>query len=306
MRICFHLHGYTSFLGALRRRICNATSLLLSNAVFVSNDSAAVVLKLYFSSFAFLAALYAVFWLIDAPMKRNFGVSGVEAATLFMAQWFAKSKELEEMFESVGEEVETYVNVFAFRRKEGGKMKECLFVTPCVHYGPFGNLGGSEFPQLIAERLSSERKAEVFVFHGTATHDFNPVSSGEIEPVLEGCKKALVSMNFEKARGTFVVGKAGTCKANCIVLNENCFISLTRAPRTTEDVDFSIGLSIRYLALSKGMKEAGVIDAHNAETGEISRVNMGDPISFEYMDCVERALSEKRKIEQVKLGIHCD
>ncbi len=305
-RVFLNLHWYTSFSIAVIQLFFNAATMLITNTVFVSNDSSAVILRIAFSAVAFLAALYAVFWLIDAPMKRNFGVSGVDAASLFMAQWSAKSKGLEVMFDSVGEDVETYVNVFAFRRKDGGKGKEILFVTPCVHYGPFGNLGGSEFPHLIAERLGGERGADVFVFHGTATHDFNPVASSEIEPILAGCRSALGAMKFEKARGSITIGKVGTCKATCIIANDNCFIGLTRAPRTTEDIEFSLGISIRYLALSKGMREAGVVDAHNSETGEITRVHMGDPIGFEYMDSVESALSEKRKPAALKLGTHCD
>ncbi len=301
-RVFFNLHWYTAFLLSLIQLVYNAFFLLFTRAVFVSNDNATIVLKLYLSSFAFLAALYAVFWLIDAPMRRNFGVSGVKAATLFMAQWMVQSKGLEGMFQSVGEEVETYVNVMAFKRKE----KECLFVTPCVHYGPFGNLGGSEFPSLIAERLASERGSDVFVFHGTATHDFNPVATEEIEPLLAGCREALKNLTYEKARGGFVVGRTGTCKASCLIANKNCFIGLTRAPRTTEDIDFSLGMAIRYLALSKGMKEASVVDTHNSETGEITRVHMGDPVGFEYMDAVDAALGENFKPEKIKLGVCFD
>lgn len=305
-RIFFGLHWYTSFLLAIIQLVYNASFLLFNKAVLVSTDPGMLVFKLYLSSFAFLAALYAVFWLIDAPMKRNFGVSGVEAASLFMAQWMAQSKGLEELFQRVGEEVETYVAVMAFRKKQAEKQKECLFVVPCVHYGPFGNLGGSEYPHLIAQRLWKERGAETFVFHGTATHDFNPVATEEIEPLLAGCRSALEKMTFEKAKGAFVFGKAGTCRATCIIANGNCFIGLTRAPRTTEDVDFSLGISTRYLVLSMGMKEAAVVDEHNSETGEITRVHMGDPVGFEYMDSVEAALRVKFKPEQMKLGIHTD
>ncbi len=305
-RVFFNFHWYTSLTLATIQLVFNAVTILFLSAIFVSTDPSAIALKLTFSTLAFLAALYAAFWLVDAPMKRNFGVSGVEAATLFIAQWTAKSKGLEGLFESVGEDVETLVSVMAFRRKEDGKTRECLFVVPSVHYGPFGNLGGSEFPHLIAERLGTERGADVFVFHGAATHDFNPVASDQIEPILDGCRRALAEMKFEKAKGAVVLGKAGTCRANCLISNNNCFIGLTRAPKTTEDLDLSIGFAIRYLAMTKGMGDAAVVDAHNSETGEIMRVYMGDPLSFEYMDSAEAALSEKFKPVPLRMGVHCD
>lgn len=303
-RVFFNLHWYTSFILSVIQLVYNTIFLLIGRLVFVSNEPGAMVLKIYFSSIAFMAALYAVFWLIDAPMKRNFRVSGIEAISLFMAQWMGKSKELEEMFESVGEEIETVVNVMSFSR--AGKARECLFVTPYVHFGPFGNLGGSEYPGIIADRLGKERNADVFVFHGTATHDFNPVASSEITPLLEGCRRAIERMEHKKARGAMVVGKAGTCKANCLVIGDNCFIGLTRAPRTTEDIEFALGVSIRYLASSMGIKEAAVVDAHNAETGEIMRVHMGDPLGFEYMDSVRNALGKKRVNSVIRMGVDCD
>ncbi len=301
-RVFFNLHWYTSFVLSVTQLVYNASFLLIGKLVFVSTDPAATVIKIYFSALAFLAALYAVFWLIDAPMRRNFGVSGIKAISLFMAQWMSKSKDLEGMFESVGEEIETIVNVMMFKRKN----KNCLFVTPYVHYGPFGNLGGSEFPYLIAKSLEKETGSDVFVFHGTATHDFNPVSSDEIIPILEGCRKALSNMKIGKGVGKIVTGKAGTCKANCIMVNDSCFVGLTRAPRTTEDVDFALGMSIRYMGISMGMKEVGVIDAHNAETGEITRVHMGDPVGFEYMDSVKHALEHDGAQNSMKIGIHID
>ncbi len=300
-RVFFNLHWYTAFTLSLIQLVFNAGFLFLGRMMVLSNDPATTVLKLYLSSLAFIFALYAVFWLIDAPMKRNFGVSGVEAASLFMAQWMVKSKGLEEMFQSVGEEVETLVSVMSLCRKG----KECLFVVPAVHYGPFGNLGGSDFPHLLAERLGNGGR-EVFVFHGTATHDFNPVATEEISSLIDGCNRALSGMKLEKARGAFLIGKAGSSRALCLVANKNCFISLTRAPKTTEDMDFALGMSIRYLALSLGMDEAAVADAHNSETGEISRVYAGDPIGFEYLDSVKGALSKKFRYEPLKFGFSRD
>ncbi|MFH1447717.1 MAG: DUF2070 family protein [Candidatus Micrarchaeota archaeon] len=299
-RVFFNLHWYTAFLLSVVQLVYNVSFLLVGKMVFISNDPAAIIIKLYFSSFAFLAALYAVFWLIDAPMRRNFGVSGIEAISLFMAQWMNKTKELESMFESVGEEIETVVNIMAFKKKNG---RDCLFVTPCVHFGPFGNLGGSEYPYLIAKQLGEEMNADVFVFHGTATHDFNPVATDELESLLAGCRTALEKMKYKDARGSIIIEKVKTCKATCIIANDNCFIGLTRAPRTTEDMEFALGMSIRYLAISMKMKDAVVVDSHNAETGEITRVYMGDPISFEYMDAVKHALGKKRRYETMKLGV---
>jgi putative membrane protein len=150
------------------------------------SDLSGLVMKVYLGSFVFLAALYAFFYVISAPMKKNLGISSMDALSMFASQWLYGDKGLEEVFDEMGEEAETLVWLCEF----SGKQNRALFVVPYIHYGPFGNLGGSEFTHMISEALEKHElgkgaagKAEtreVFVFHGTATHDFNPVSSSEI------------------------------------------------------------------------------------------------------------------------------
>ncbi|MCX6777687.1 MAG: DUF2070 family protein [Candidatus Micrarchaeota archaeon] len=280
-RVVFGLK-YGAFLIAALQLVYNAVFLYMSRIIYVSSDPVSMIIRVYFASFVFLLAVYALFWLFNAPMKRNFGVSSVDAASLFLAQWFRQSRDIEELFETVGEEVETTVGVLALRF-DG---RSLLMIVPNIHYGPFGNLGGSEFPQLIAERVKKATGSEVMVFHGTATHDFNPVSAGEIEHVADAVSRAVDRMKFRNARASFVVGKSKTARANMLFINDFCMAGLTRAPRTTEDVDFSLGLAIRAQALCAGMRDVLLVDAHNSETGEITQFHSGDPVGFEYMDAV--------------------
>jgi putative membrane protein len=262
-----------------------------------------VLLKLYLASSIFLVAVYVMFWLINAPMKRTFGVSGIEAGSLFLAQWFERSKKLEDIFDEVGVEIDTLLGVMAFKAKD--KLK-CVFLIPYVHFGPFGNLGGSEFPYLLSNAVNEATDAEVMVFHGTATHDFNPVSSEEVVKFIKKTQDTLNEMHFRKALGSISLGKHKTCRVQSLVINGRGFLALTRAPRTTEDIDFSLGLAFRNKAIASGLKEAMIADAHNAETGEITRVEAGDPLSFEYMDAVGNAVEKRERDRPVKLGVAAD
>lgn len=303
-RIAFYLR-YTAFFFGLITPTLNIMFLLVDRALSPGGapESIAVMTKLYFASFIFLAAIYALFWMINAPMKRNFGVSMTDAASLFLAQWFEQSPKLEKMFEEVGEEVDTLVGVMGFRAK--GKLK-AVFVIPHIHFGPFGSLGGSEFPELISAEVAKRTGALAFVFHGCATHDFNPASSSEIEKFNEKIFRALAGMKFAKAKGSLMMGKSGTGRSGGVIVNGAYFAPLTRAPRTTEDVDFSVGLAIRNYALAKGAKEALIADAHNAETGQIMRVESGNPIAFEYMRAVEDALEKRGAEKGIRLGVASD
>ncbi|MEM3030332.1 MAG: DUF2070 family protein [Candidatus Micrarchaeia archaeon] len=282
---------WSSFLFALVQLFYNAIVLLANKTIMVGTDPYSLLARVYFSSLAFLAATYAVFTLLNAPMRRAFGVSGTEAIRLFLAQWMARSKEMEEVFESVGEKVRTLLSVAAFRSR--GRLR-AVFVIPYIHFGPFGNLGGSEFPEILGRRLEKLARAPVFVFHGTATHDFNPVASGAAGELTAAAREALAGLRFNKARGLFSVGRAGGSRALAVRLNKDALVFLTRAPRTTEDIDFSLGLALRNHARALGVREAVVIDSHNAETGEIFRIDSGNPIGFEFMKAIEDALKNRR------------
>ena len=297
-KLAFQLK-YSAFLFAILQLAYNAIFFSASKVIGLGSDVFAVTLKFYVVSGIFLLALYAIFWLVNAPIRRNFGISGIDALSLFLAQWISSSSDIEEMFESVGQEVETTVGVVVFEGRKGGKT---AFVVPNVHFGPIGNLGGSEFPRLIANMMEAKHGARTFVFHGTATHDFNPVSSKEVENVWEACGKALGKVRLLPARGGFAVGKSGNSRAHCLRINDAAFVGLTRAPRTTEDVDFSVGMAIGERLRSLGAKVPIVCDAHNAELGEIMKIESGNPIGFEYMEAAGEALGKAQGRNALKMG----
>ena len=105
---------------------------------------------------------------------------------LFSA-WLYHNKDMEKAFEQVGENAKTLISVMGFKRRND----TVFFVTPYVHYGPFGNLGGSEFSHLIAEAIDEAHKSRTFVFHGTVTHDLNPVARARWAKILAALETSL-------------------------------------------------------------------------------------------------------------------
>jgi len=270
----------------------------MSTGAGLGADSVPLMIKMGFAALAFLAAVYFMFYVISAPMKKNLGVSSMDAISMFLSQWLYGEKDLEEVFDEMGEEVRTLAWLCEFR----GKRKRTIFVVPCIHFGPFGNLGGSEFTWMISNALSKENDgAETFVFHGTATHDFNPVSSDEVHKVVGACRAALSSMKMKAGMLLPCHCKAGSISALALRMNDSAFLSYTRAPQTTEDVNLGIGLAIMERA-KRFVRNAGVVDAHNAETGDISSVEVGNPIGFEMLDATGKALSAAGRQEKFMFG----
>ncbi|HQT45178.1 MAG TPA: DUF2070 family protein, partial [Candidatus Micrarchaeota archaeon] len=74
-------------------------------------------------------------------------------------------------------------------------------------------------------------------------------------------------------------------------INDAGFLGLSRAPLTTEDIDFGVGATLMSQA-EKYVKTAIAVDQHNSETGDITYFGSGNPVSFEYIDAAEAAAKE--------------
>ncbi len=296
-RIVF-VHKWRSLVFAILQLLINAMFLITNGLLPIQGDPMNILLKFYIASFVLLGALYIFFMLINAPMKRTFGVASTDAVSMFFSQWFYGKKDMEEAFRKVGETVETYLSVFLFRRKDG----DYAFVIPAVHYGPFGNLGGSNFSYLISQELEKRNKTHSLVFHGTATHDLNPVSSSELENIVGPCSQIISSAKPKDAKAALLESKTKDAKAEAIVFNgENAFIGFTRAPKTTEDISLGMGMAIMHYA-EKKIPSATIVDQHNSEIGEIEYVEPGTKMGYDYLDAAESALSQKGKEKKLKVG----
>ena len=84
----------------------------------------------------------------------------------------------------MGEPIDTIVGVVAFKGKNGLK---ALFLSPCVHPGPIGNIGGGNMPTQLANKFETF----TMVSHGPSTHDFNPVSTKEVIKIEDAVRNSL-------------------------------------------------------------------------------------------------------------------
>lgn len=255
--------------------------------------------KFYIVSLIFLAALYMFFLIINAPMRKSFGVSSTDAFSMFIAQWLYHNKDLEEALENVGSKARVLLSFMAFERSKD----RIFFVVPCIHFGPFGNLGGSEFSNLVAKELDKKYNSTTFVFHGTATHDLNPVSSSELNKVVNTCERCIKEAKYVRAEVYLAKGREEECRADVLRINDCAFIGLSRAPETTEDINFGLGLAMMAEA-EKNAKIAIVADQHNAETGEITTFEPGSKVGFDYTQAIIQAVTAKKtKSNKLMIGI---
>ncbi len=288
---------YRSFFFAIVQLLFHLAFLISSNILYIGNEPITSVAKFYLAAFILLGSLYLFFIIINAPMKRSFGLSSTDALTYFASQWLYQKKDLEEAFETIGEKAKTMIMVLGFKRKKD----EVFFVIPCVHFGPFGNLGGSEFSYMIPDEIQKRYGAKSFVFHGTVTHDLNPVSTSELGKIMGAFDSCLAERKYSSSTVSFKVGKYEECYADSLIFGKSAFVGLSRAPLVTEDINFGLGMSIMY-ASEKLLPFVAIVDKHNAETGEITSFEPTDPIGYKYMEAAKNSLVERVKGNQLNVG----
>ncbi|MBN2478543.1 DUF2070 family protein [Candidatus Micrarchaeota archaeon] len=294
----FFVLKWRSFLFAIVQLIFHAFFLMSSTVIDLGASPVSILIKFYVSALVLLGAIYIFFAIINAPMKRNFGYSSIDAFSMFMSQWLYDKKDIEEAFEAVGERVKTILSAFVFERKND----RIVFLTPYVHYGPFGNLGGSQFSRLLSSKIKKKYGASTFVFHGTVTHDLNPSSSDEISRIMNAFDKMYANGSPKPSKISFSKGVYKECTADALLFDDGAFIGVSRAPRVTEDINFGLGLSMISKA-ENFVKSATVVDQHNAETGEVTSFEPGSEVGYNYTHAVVNSLTEKTKPLPLKIGI---
>ncbi len=243
------------------------------------------VFELAIASIILLVAGAALVFVINAPTKRNFGISTIDVVTMFFAQWVSGNKGLETILAETGEVVTTQVGVLKFKQ---GKETKATFLVPQVHYGPIGNLGGSEFPGLLSTWLKQGTNAPGFVFKGTANHDFNPVYSSDLKIVQDACKTAVKQADKQQfTHASFLEGRKGYSHVFGMAIGKTAFLTLSRHPQNTDDIDQALGRALRNKVLASGFQEAILVDRHNCKMDG----NLFGPGSKEYMD-YEKAIEE--------------
>ncbi|MEI8330121.1 MAG: DUF2070 family protein [Methanomicrobiales archaeon] len=259
---------------------------------------------LFSPSFAIFAlVLHLVFglgfviliWLIERPLHRAFGIRGLAFINAFIAHMTDGSKNMENFFREIGEEIFVPQVNFFFRRDKG---EPVLFTVPNLHPGPMGEIGGGNLPKVLHDNFPEE----TLVAHGCATHDFNLVSESEIDKVIDAITKSRSNLSYAGSAGRSGRLAMGSVQALYQRFNDSVLIVTTRSPQKTEDLDFSIGSTI----MAEGHRlfpHVALVDAHNCMTDLSSPVLMATLTATEYqqaaMDAIEACASSPQHPLQI-------
>lgn len=221
-------------------------------------------------------------WMIERPLKRAFKIRGLAFINAFIAHMTDGSKGMENFFREIGEEIFVPQVSFFFHRND---KKPIIFTVPNLHPGPMGEIGGGNLPKVLHDNFQDE----TLVSHGCATHDFNLVSESEIDKVIEAMQRSRTGISYSGFAGKSGQLTYGSVKVLYQRFGDSVLLVTTRSPLRTEDVDFSIGMTI----MAEGHRwfpHVAVVDAHNCMTDLSSPVLLATLTATEYQQASLEAM----------------
>ena len=259
------------------------------------------VVNLVTISVVFTLGALVIIRYIDAPLRKSFGVSGMDFIRSYIAQTVEGAPGMEDFFKKIGEAGEVPVTTLSFRTKERLK---ATFVVPAVHPGPVGEIGGGNLPVRIVNNLDG---GEIFVPHGTATHDFNLVSATESLKIVEAAARAVENTLYTADASKSIRVQRGAIKLLAQRFGNSVLFVSTLSPESTEDIEYGLGLVASAEARTQGAQHAVLIDAHNCTAPYASSMWAGTKNSFDLIDAIREASSRLMQSEplrsDIKLGI---
>ncbi|MDE1865733.1 MAG: DUF2070 family protein [Candidatus Micrarchaeota archaeon] len=221
-----------------------------------------LIIKLYAGIFIFLLTCYTIVYVVDRPYKKNFGFHSFDAFAQLLQNWlfdantgapFGSKK-----FGKPGDIVTDTLTVKDLK----GRIK-AVFFAPDIHYGPAGTIGGSDFPYMLERHVEERYNAPGFIMHRAVDMDSNPVSSAQFGRIKESLDKGVAESRPLNGGLSYTETTCGDSQVSRLGIGSLSIVTLTRAPRVTEDVAQPAAALFSEIMESK-FGTSIIIDAHNS------------------------------------------
>ncbi len=256
-----------------------------------------ITIKALVAAIIFVLAIYAFITIIASPFQKNLNIGVLDLLSLFIAHMNEGSNSLEGLFEAMGEAIDTVVTFVSFKTENGIKS---LFISPSVHPGPLGDLGGSNMPTILANKFDNF----TMVAHGPSTHDFNPIAVSEIDKIENTVKEGLKHVEYSPDASKFVRYNAEKANIGVQFFNKGMVILSTFAPEAVDDIEFGVGLTMMAQSRSKcNVEDSIIVDCHNSFEPESGEVLPGNSEVFHLIEVIEKIDANQDK-SSIKVGCY--
>lgn len=256
------------------------------------------LIKLYSGIVVFMAMGYAIIYLLDRPAKKRLAVSGIDLFSNMVNQWLYDIAADPNVLGKGGVNREVNVDVAVIYGRDKAR---AAFIKPDIHYGPFGTVGGSVFPEIMGSVMAQKDDITPFIVHSAVNIEDNPMNTNQVYTLSRRISEHIEKMHARKIRsayGSVGFGSDKPCRAINIRINDTNILTLSKAPYVTEDIDREVGIRFADLA-SKDRSNTLLIDAHNsrfesAGAEELMGIGKSSKYIPKYENAILRATKKKR------------
>lgn len=247
---------------------------------------------LIFALVVSMIASYAFLLLIDRVGRQSLGVPSLSLFRAFLLNWIVGlNGPFEGFLEKLGKDENVELSLLKF---DSSKTKVAV-VIPSVHPGPFKNIGSSFLPSLLKSSLENEFGCIACVPHGLFGHELDLASQAQNLKVVRQVTEAMNFKASDAKASPFVSVTNGLATACCQIFGDLGFLSITLAPKTTEDFPQELGLLVRQEAKKLGLTCCAVVNAHNSieEMNDMPDSAL-DSLRAVAVDCLRKAVTMRR------------
>ncbi|MCS7364625.1 MAG: DUF2070 family protein [archaeon GB-1867-035] len=258
-----------------------------------------VILRSFYVAGSFTITSWFLMDAVDKVGLKVIQIEGIKLFNAFTKYWLANRKDkIEEILEKYSHEEDVKIKNIIFFDEEN-KPKYTIII-PEFHFGPFRDLGSSQFPHIIIDQLERDNIKAV-VLHGISEHGQDIANTSDCKKII----RRIIEENFkakpDRTKATNIIKiKKGKCTIYCQLFEDTALLIVTRAPNLTEDLPMWIKREIKDKAKKLGIKDVMIIDAHNSirENEQLS-----DKDYKEIIEAAEKALTKVKNLNQNKLKI---
>jgi putative membrane protein len=192
-------------------------------------------------------------------------VEGIRLLTLFRAfilSWAEGfSHPLEEEIFNLGQERDLTVDTLILKAEGGDEIG--VFMVPYIHPGPFGNVGSSALPEVLARSAEASLGCETLVAHGVSTHRLDLTRSIDNTRIAEQILGSIPQSQVVKESSPLIWVKRCGVEVTCQVIGNVALLTITLSPLSYDDLPEQLLDEIQDVASSIGLR-AIVVDCHNS------------------------------------------
>ena len=260
----------------------------------------------------FLAAALAVVFLVplvfflhvfDTPMRKSFHVSASELFRFYLDHLTSGRMDGEEILSRFAEPIRAKFGVVGFKRRDG--TLKAAIVVPALHPGPIGRLGGSDLPGKVAEAIPEADL--VMVPHGAATHDYNPVSTADVERFGRAASELLGKIPYREG-GSKAHTSGEDIRVTSQTFGTSALLTYTSWPLPIDDVEYGVGHAAELSARLSGVERAFFVDCHNSLLPGAGAVFLCTPRADAILAAAQDAAAQcvKNPVAALRVGVAQD